>query len=618
MPRAAAVSGCLALIALTAIWKQRRRRRVPAQAPPAPRPGGIKRLVRYLAPVETLQMGVGLAFAAGYSWSTCDLTRDMEMLLQSSQAAGGVPSNIGALTIRFLQRTCISEFFNLGYLLCIKMCAQRLVMRLRQEVFRALINKDPEFFDTRQTGSLLNMLSEGANKAVNLPECLARAVTHLFFIGRGLAVMLRFSTTGNRSRMGRLALELLGIMAATSVFVVATRPRTKARDQRLQKFLNDAAGFAGERLTGVRTVQAFHQQQAEAAAYNDKVETVFNCEVHKVSIYALQQIVIHGVGYLGAARILFTCSAMVSEGTLTVGGLIAFVSRSLLLVLGIRGLLDVSRKLGETSTATAALFAILDDRQHRQTQGVHRPAALKGRILFEDVSFRYPSRPSDTVLEHFSLAIPAGAKLAIVGSSGCGKTTVAMMLLRLYAPCSGKVLVDGQDIDDLHPEWLRQGIGYVPQEPSLFAGTIEENIRYGTDADRAQVQAAALKASADGFISAMPDGYGTKVGDMTLSGGQKQRIAIARALIRNPSILILDEATSCLDSENEAQVQSAINRLVATSAADSMTVIMIGHRWSSLAMADEVVVLSGGCVVERGSYEQLQAKDGSHLRRLLG
>eukprot|EP00667_Euglena_gracilis_P004984 EG_transcript_5015 len=609
----------LAATVATAFKKRDRHRRPVAAAPPsaaaAPkRLQGLRRLVRYMDGQEVLQMGLGLGFSAGYSWGTAELARCIETLLHPSR----LENNVGAMTLHFLRQTCYSECCNFGYLLCIKWVAQRLVCRLRSDVFRALVHKDAAFFDTRQTGSLLGMLLEGSGTVVDFPESLARLVNHTVFILRGLAILFTFGS-GNRS--ARLAVELLSVIVGSTAFVLLTRPYTKAQARQLEEQKNAAGGYAAERLSAVRTVQAFSMQETEADHFQRRMQALFRSEALRVAVYATQQIVLHAVGYVGVARILFTCGALVAEGTLTVGGLVAFSARTLLLVVGARGLLDVSRKLGEVSASTDALFRILDGLAEDAPPGALQLPAVRGELEWKEVTFRYPSRPETPVVAGLSLHIPAGAKVALVGRSGSGKTTLAMMLLKLYRPTAGQLLLDGHDVSTLDTEWLRSQIGYVSQDPVLFCGTVMENIRYGSAATDEEVVAAAQKASAHSFIEAMPQQYQTVVGQGggTLSGGQRQRIAIARALVRAPRILLLDEATSSLDSENEVQVQAAIDAIVADNARhrEPMTVVMVGHRMSSLAISDLVVVLQDGRVVEHGPFAELLASCDSLLPSIL-
>jgi len=262
--------------------------------------------------------------------------------------------------------------------------------------------------------------------------------------------------------------------------------------------------------------------------------------------------------------------------------------------------------------AADRVFALMDRVPGMPLAGGARPTACEGALGLEAVRFAYPTRPDVEVLSDLDLEIPSGEVVALVGSSGAGKSTIAALVGRLYDPTAGRVLLDGRDLRDLDPAWLRAQIGVVPQEPVLFSASVEENVRYGRpDATQDEVVEACRAAHADAFIRAFPEGYATKVGErgQQLSGGQRQRIAIARAVLKDPRILLFDEATSALDAESEALVQDALDRLMV-----GRTAIVIAHRLSTVARADRVLVLERGHVVESGPHAALMERGGTYRR----
>ena len=261
--------------------------------------------------------------------------------------------------------------------------------------------------------------------------------------------------------------------------------------------------------------------------------------------------------------------------------------------------------------ASERVFALMD-RETAVGGGTTRLAQVRGDVVFEGVDFAYPSRPDVPVLVGLDLTLAPGDVVALVGPSGGGKSTVATLLSRFYDPTAGHIRLDETRYEELDADWLREQVGVVSQEPILFATTIQDNIRYGLpDATDSQVQAAARAANAADFVEAFPEGYQTLVGErgVKLSGGQKQRIAIARALLKDPSVLVLDEATSALDAESEHLVQEALDRLM-----EGRTTLVIAHRLSTVKDADRVLVLDGGRVVEQGNHEELLARDGLYKK----
>jgi ABC-type multidrug transport system fused ATPase/permease subunit len=304
--------------------------------------------------------------------------------------------------------------------------------------------------------------------------------------------------------------------------------------------------------------------------------------------------------------------ALVAGGELTAGALTAFLVYTLFIAMGLGTLADIWAEAMKGLGAAERVFDLTARTPEMPVSGGRRLDRVKGRVGYEGVRFRYPTRPDVEVLQGIDLAVEPGQVVALVGPSGGGKSTMGALLSRLYDPTSGRMTLDGEDIRDLDPAWLRRLVGVVSQEPVLFSTTIAENVRYGRpEATDAEVREALRAANALGFVEGFPDGLSTKVGErgQQLSGGQKQRIAIARALLKDPRILLLDEATSALDAESEALVQDALTMLMR-----GRTSVVIAHRLSTVIGADRVVVVDGGQVVESGAHAELLARGGVYAR----
>ncbi|XP_011248092.1 mitochondrial potassium channel ATP-binding subunit isoform X2 [Mus musculus] len=378
-----------------------------------------------------------------------------------------------------------------------------------------------------------------------------------------------------------------------------------------QEQIARATGVADEALGNVRTVRAFAMEKREEERYQAELESCC-CKAEELG---------RGIAlFQGLSNIAFNCMVL---GTLFIGGslvagqqlkggdLMSFLVASQTVQRSMASLSVLFGQVVRGLSAGARVFEYMAlSPVIPLTGGYCIPNKdIRGSITFQNVTFSYPCRPGFNVLKDFTLKLPSGKIVALVGQSGGGKTTVASLLERFYDPEAGSVTLDGHDLRTLNPSWLRgQVIGFISQEPVLFATTIMENIRFGKlDASDEEVYTAAREANAHEFISSFPDGYSTVVGERgtTLSGGQKQRLAIARALIKQPTVLILDEATSALDAESERVVQEALDR-----ASAGRTVLVIAHRLSTVRAAHSIIVMANGQVCEAGTHEELLKKGG--------
>ncbi|XP_018431832.1 PREDICTED: ATP-binding cassette sub-family B member 5 isoform X1 [Nanorana parkeri] len=483
--------------------------------------------------------------------------------------------------------------------------AARQILRIRQRFFRAVLHQDMSWFDSIQIGTLNSRLTDDIN---TIHEGLAdKMCIFVQFLSTFLSGIIIGFLHGWKLTLVILSVSpLLGVSAAIWTKLIAS-----FTSKELHAYAK-AGAVAEEILTTIRTVIAFNGQQKAIDKYDANLIDARNVGIKKsvtlnVSM-GLSQFLIFGAYALAfwyGTRLTVEEPENYSIGKV----LIVFFS----VLIGTFTLGQVSPNLESISSARGAAFEIyniINKPRHIDSSSSegHKPDKLTGHIEFKNIHFAYPSRPNVQILTGLDLKIPAGKTMALVGMSGCGKSTTIQLLQRFYDPLEGEVMVDGQDIRSLNVKWLRDNIGVVSQEPVLFGTTIAENIRFGREgvADQ-EIEQAAREANAYDFISKLPDQFNTMVGERgaQLSGGQKQRIAIARALVRNPKILLLDEATSALDMQSEAVVQAALDK-----ASEGRTTIVIAHRLSTVWTADLIVVLENGAVAENGTHSELMAKKG--------
>ena len=373
-------------------------------------------------------------------------------------------------------------------------------------------------------------------------------------------------------------------------------------------------GFVGESLKNIKIVQAFNHQQRDRETFTDQVEVAFEIAVKRITYRAWLTAIVITLVFAAMGYMVWVGGHDVIAGRISAGELAAFIFYAMMVALSVGVISEVYSDLQRAAGAAERLLELMTAENLIQAPALPQtlPARVIGNVEFDDISFFYPSRPDSAAIDHFSLKLPAGSSLALVGSSGAGKSTIVDLLLRFYDVQKGQIRLDGVDICELAPQELRRHIAIVPQQPTLFSGTIIENIRFGRpDASDDDVRAAAEAAYADEFIQKLPHGYDSFVGEsgVRLSGGQRQRIAIARAVLKNPSILLLDEATSALDAESEYKVQQALEHLM-----KDRTSIVVAHRLATVVNVDKIAVLDHGQLVDTGSHQQLLASSSLYAR----
>lgn len=485
---------------------------------------------------------------------------------------------------------------------------ERVVADLRQVVFAHVLSLDQSQVSTLRTGEILSRMTTDMTLVEGVVGNVAPVAARNLMTLLGAVtwmVLISPSITG---------LVVLMIPFLLMPMVVLSR-RIQALSVRAQDRFAEAIAEASEGLGALDTIQAFGQEAHAARHFNQNVERAFEASRSQIGARGALSGVMIGMVFAGMFIILYQAAvAVMIRHELTPGALIQLLALAFFAANAVKDLSEVWGQVQKASGAAQRVAAILD-MQPRIARPAHPrplPTPPLGSVVFENVVFRYPGRLDQAALNGLSFHVRPGERVALVGPSGGGKSTVLRLLLRFYDPESGVIRVDGVDLREADPAEVRARLALVAQEAPLFSGSAADNIRFGrAGADVEALVAAASAAQADAFVRALPQGYATAVGEhgKTLSGGQRQRITIARALLRDAPILLLDEATSALDSENERLVQQALKKAMA-----GRTSLVIAHRLATVLEADRILVLDSGRLVEEGRHADLLARDGLYAR----
>lgn len=488
------------------------------------------------------------------------------------------------------------------------------VARIRQKLHKALLKQNIGFYDKHNIGELTNRLSADVEVLQDtLTMGLAISLRSLCVCIGGVVMLLLTSPI--------LSIVLLVFLPVSLLLGKWVGRNVRERSKNIQQSQADASKVAHENFSNIKLVHAFNRQSTAQANYKSSINVALDIAKSCTKFLATFQGTFSFLTYFVLLITLWIGATQILQGALTVGELTSFVIYSAMVASSAGAVSDFWSDWMRTIGATDRIFEIIESSPSAQPSLTHKPTKdihLEGNISFQGVTFSYPERPETKALSNFSMSINSGEKVALIGSSGAGKSTIASLILGFYRADEGSVLFDGQSFDRIGADHVRSFVSIVEQEPSLFSGTIYDNIAYGAVSDKVtydDIVHVSKLAFAHDFIESFPSGYQTVVGErgVQLSGGQKQRITIARALLRDPKILILDEATSALDSASELKVQQALDNLM-----KNRTTIMIAHRYSTIEKADRIVVLDRGTLVQQGTHAELRRYKEGLYYQLMG
>jgi ATP-binding cassette, subfamily B, bacterial MsbA len=493
-------------------------------------------------------------------------------------------------------------FVDFGQVYIVQRTGQRIFTRLRTDLFKHFQNQPVSFFEGHRTGEIISRLTNDLTALTTLLNTgVTTAIAAPIELIGALGLMIYFDW--------KLSLFVVFILPPMAILINRAGRRIRRAAAEVQEEQANLADYLQEKFAAMRLIQTFGTRDYEVKLFEDVNMAAYRATLRPIRIHAALGPIIEFCGMMGILLALWFGARSVQSDA-DAAQLIAFLVALHRVAMRAKALASLNLIIRQADAAAARIFEVMDTQPHiRNAPDAVSLNGIKGHLKFEDVRFAY--NENNEVLKGVSIELKPGQVVALAGESGSGKSTVAALVPRLYDPVEGKVTLDGHDLRGVTLESLRENIGAVPQETTLFHGSIRDNIAYGKpDASDEEIVEAAKKANADEFIRALPDGYNTPIGERgsKLSGGQRQRIAIARALLRNPKILILDEATASLDSKTEAAVQEALETLMA-----GRTTLVIAHRFSTIQNADCIYVMDKGRIIESGTHDDLLARGGTYF-----
>ncbi|NDK54625.1 ABC transporter ATP-binding protein [Pontibacter fetidus] len=569
------------------------------------------RIFGYVLPYK-FKFIVGLAFLVFSSLTFMAFPYLVGQLFDSASGnSTGILTNINVIAMGLFGVILLQGIFSFFRVYFFAQVSENAVADIRRDLYSKFMQLPISFYEKRRVGEITSRIT---TDVAQVQDAMSITLAELFrqFTTLIVGVIIIMWTSI------KLSLFMLATFPVLIVLAMVFGRRIKTLSKKTQDELASTNVIVEETLQAINTVKAFTNEMFEVARYratlNRAVKTAITTANYRGAFISFIIVGLFG----GIILVIWYGATLVANGDIKQGDLVSFVLYTAFIGASVGGLGELYGKVQSALGATERILEILQEQEEptdKSLRALSQVPRVQGNITYKNVAFSYPTRPDIQVLKSINFEALAGEKVAVVGPSGAGKSTIIQLLMRFYDVQGGSITVDGKDLRDMDLTTLRGNIGIVPQEVLLFGGSIRENIAYGRpEATETEIIEAAKKANAYNFITSFPEGLDTLVGErgIKLSGGQRQRIAIARAILKNPAILILDEATSSLDSESEQLVQQAMDVLM-----KDRTTIIIAHRLATIRKADKILVIDGGEIVEEGSHEELSANDNGIYANLL-
>ena len=560
------------------------------------------RIFKYLKPYKSTYL-LGLLFLFLSSFASLIFPMFIGEMVDASKKS---MENINKIATLLFGLFTIQAIFSYFRIILFVNVTEKFIAKLRQSTYEHLIRLPMTFFNKRRVGELNSRIASDISLLQETFTTTSAEFIRQIIIVVGGIILLGFISL-------KLAIFMLSIFPIIIIVAIIIGKKLRSYSKTVQNHIAESNTIVEETLQGITNVKAFANELYESIRYKNKTEEIVKHAIKGGQLRAaFASFIILGI-FGAIAAVIWYGARLIHLGNISMGDLTSFLMLTIFIGASIGSISDLFAQIQKAIGATEQLMEILDETSEDYSDG-EVSHHIKGAIQFKKLSFNYPNRLDVQVLSSINLSIHEGDQIALVGVSGAGKSTITQLLMRFYQNYSGNLLIDDTEITELPLTDLRKQIAIVPQDILLFGGSIKENIAYGkTSASDEEIKKAAEQANSHEFITEFPDGYETLVGDrgIQLSGGQRQRIAIARAILKNPKILILDEATSALDSESERLVQDALDQLM-----KGRTSIVIAHRLSTIRKAHKICVLEKGRILESGNHDELSKLENGTYKKL--